>query len=124
MPQDLTKKPLTKTQKWLYSSLAWLAFVLVFAVINLVIYINKSAAGTAFTQYLMVGWEGFVSMLKLFIVLPALWIVSLYQLATGSDSVFRGAELGMTFFLLATPYVFIPLVHCLISWMEKRKASK
>lgn len=118
------QKPQTKTQKWLYSTLAWFALVLVFAIINLVIYINKSAAGTSVMTFLSVGYEGFMSMIKLFIVLPALWAVSIYQLATGSDSVFRGAEFGMTFLLIATPYVFIPGVYHLMGWMQKRKAAK
>lgn len=124
MSQDSVQNPQTKTRKWLYSALAWLVLVFVFAIINLAIYINKSADGTSFMTYVSVGYEGFMSMIKLFIVLPALWAVSLYQLATGSDSVFRGAELGMTFFLLMTPYVFIPAVYCLMGWMQKRKSSK
>lgn len=119
MPQDLNKKPLTKTQKWVCSSLAWVALVLVFAIVNLGIYIAKSAPGTAASQYAMVGWEGFVSMLKLFIALPAIWIVSLYQLATGSDSIFKGYELGMTGFLWATPYVFIPLSYWVMGKLKK-----
>ena len=120
MPQELTKKPLSNRNKWLWSTVIWLVMVLIFSFINLFIYISKSAAGTGVMQYLSVGFEGFMSMIKLLLVLPAMWLVAITQLVTGSDSIFKGAELGMTGFLWATPYVFIPLSYWIIGKVSKK----
>jgi len=120
MTQEITKKTLTNTQKWLYSAGIWLLLVLIFAIFNVVIYVNKAAPGLPVSEAFAIGFEAFTSMVKLLVVLPALWIVSIYQLVTGSDSVFKGTELAMTAFLWATPYVFVPLSYWIMGKVSKK----